>query len=204
MRRTDHRSSLAGLSLAGCNRPGAAAGATRPSIKVAVRRAEAASPARRLQSRDRRSSARSTMPAIPASGSPTPASSAPTRTSTCGWRIAPTSRGAARDWAVFAGPGRKRSGSRLQGHHAGQRSSGLRDQAAERSFTRAGQACTSNAAEIEPLARLSRGLHWRVSLYSPVADRSLTVTQLPWRTSSRQLPSGLVTRLPPWARACRP
>ena len=33
--------------------------------------------------------------------------------------------------------------------------------------------------------------------------RSLTVTQLPCFTSSRQLPSGLVTRLPPWARACR-
>ena len=38
--------------------------------------------------------------------------------------------------------------------------------------------------------------HFRDSLYSPAADFSLTVMHLPWRISSRQLPSALVCRCP--------
>src|SRR5215210_1244755 len=53
----------------------------------------------------------------------------------------------------------------------------------------------TDARRAEPPKRLAQSQR-RVSLYSPAGDFSLIVMHLPWRVSSRQLPSALVTRSP--------
>lgn len=54
----------------------------------------------------------------------------------------------------------------------------------------------SKRARCADSAAATQSSQLRVSLYSPAADFSFTVMHLPWRISSRQLPSALTTRSP--------
>ena len=92
-------------------------------------------------------------------------------------------------------PRRQRPGARLQGR-ARKRPSRLRDQAApEGQLHRQGNSAQPGFAV---------GLHWRVSLYSPEADLSLTVTQLPWLDFLAPAAVRIGHAIALRARACRP